>query len=78
VVVTQLDQRVELLDIEDRGVSPQGADGDGDGLSDRFERAIGSDPKRIDSDGDGISDGKEVDLGSDPVVAEPQRESEGR
>jgi len=42
-------------------------DTDGDGLSDDFEAAAGTDPFDIDTDGDGFPDGVEVSLGSDPL-----------
>jgi MYXO-CTERM domain-containing protein len=42
------------------------ADGDGDGLTDREETAIGTDPGVRDTDGDGHDDGVEVRRGSDP------------
>ena len=35
-------------------------DSDGDGLSDRYEREIGTDPFNPDTDGDGLTDGEEV------------------
>ena len=41
-------------------------DTDGDGLSNAFELANGSDPDRFDSDGDGFSDGAEYVYGTDP------------
>jgi hypothetical protein len=37
-----------------------GRDTDGDGLSDGYEIAIGTDPLRRDTDGDGLSDYYEV------------------
>ena len=36
------------------------ADSDGDGLTNRVEKELGTDPKNPDSDGDGLSDGSEV------------------
>jgi outer membrane protein OmpA-like peptidoglycan-associated protein len=36
------------------------ADADGDGLTNKEERELGTDPKKADSDGDGLSDGDEV------------------
>jgi hypothetical protein len=43
-------------------------DSDGDGLSDEFETALGTDPLLADSDGDGVSDSDEVDFyGTDPL-----------
>ncbi|MFW5425657.1 MAG: OmpA family protein [Methylophagaceae bacterium] len=35
-------------------------DSDGDGLTDKEEKRLGTDPRNSDSDGDGFSDGKEV------------------
>ena len=43
-------------------------DSDGDGLSDEFEQAIGSDPLLADSDGDGLSDFDEVAFDGDASV----------
>lgn len=43
-------------------------DSDGDGLSDDFETAIGTDPRQPDTDGDGMYDGWEYDNGFDPCV----------
>src|SRR6185295_5080885 len=43
-------------------------DSDGDGLSDEYELAIGTDPVKVDSDGDGIMDGIEVRMGMDPMT----------
>ncbi len=68
-----------LLDLDGDGLSnldefwsrssPDAADGDDDGLSDRDEIEVhGTDPALADSDGDGLSDGDEVDvLGTDPL-----------
>lgn len=42
-------------------------DTDGDGLSDAFERLIGTDPYSVDTDGDGIDDATELLLGLDPT-----------
>ncbi len=36
------------------------ADPDGDGLSNKIEKQLGTDPKNPDSDGDGLNDGEEV------------------
>jgi len=44
------------------------ADSDGDGLSDGFEKKIGTSPINRDTDGDGYSDGAEVAVGTDPLV----------
>ena len=44
-----------------------GCDSDGDGLSNKDEKEIGSDPEIADTDGDGINDGDEVALGTSPI-----------
>lgn len=44
-----------------------GLDSDGDGLTDKAERALGTDPFNPDSDGDGIPDGWEVWNALDPL-----------
>ncbi len=44
-----------------------GADGDGDGLSDMAEAALGTDPSKADTDRDGYNDKTEVLGGFDPV-----------
>ena len=43
-------------------------DADGDGLSDDFERQIGTDPNQPDTDGDGMHDGWEHKYGFNPLV----------
>jgi thiol-disulfide isomerase/thioredoxin len=43
------------------------ADLDGDWLSNRAERGLGTDPRVADSDGDGLSDWAEVHAGYDPL-----------
>ncbi len=43
-------------------------DSDGDGLSDDFERSIGTDPNQPDTDGDGMHDGWEHKYGFNPLV----------
>lgn len=45
-------------------------DSDGDGLTDKMERELGTDKNEVDSDGDGYTDGAEYDAGSDPADAE--------
>ena len=46
-------------------------DSDGDGLTNREERELGTDPRNPDTDGDGLSDGAEVKShGTDPRVAD--------
>lgn len=43
-------------------------DDDNDGLSDDFERTIGTDPFNIDTDGDGLTDYEEVNYDGDPTT----------
>jgi len=43
-------------------------DSDGDGLSDDYERQLGTDPTKPDSDADGISDGIEIRMGMPPLA----------
>ena len=43
-------------------------DSDGDGLSDDYEKMIGTDPLNPDTDGDGLGDGVEVKMGLDPLT----------
>ncbi|MBE6753581.1 MAG: VWA domain-containing protein [Ruminococcaceae bacterium] len=43
-------------------------DNDEDGLSDGFERFIGSDETKDDTDGDGLSDDIEIVVGTDPII----------
>lgn len=43
------------------------ADSDDDGLTDAFERTIGTDPANPDSDGDGVGDGTELASYSNPL-----------
>ncbi len=45
-------------------------DGDGDGLTNLQEYALGTDPTKWDTDGDGVSDGQEVADGTNPLVAD--------
>ena len=45
-------------------------DGDGDGLTDEREVALGTDPANADSDADGLLDGDEVLAGTDPLTAD--------
>ena len=49
-------------------------DADGDGLSDRFERSIGTRVRRADSDGDGLRDALEHALGTDPLSVDSDRD----
>ena len=47
------------------------ADPDGDGLTNREEKELGTDPKKADTDGDGLSDGDEVHkYNTNPVKAD--------
>jgi outer membrane protein OmpA-like peptidoglycan-associated protein len=47
---------------------PSNLDTDGDGLTDGFEREIGTDPLNPDTDGDGLTDGEEVlEYKTDPL-----------
>ncbi|HEY5845404.1 MAG TPA: hypothetical protein VIT42_01320 [Microlunatus sp.] len=49
-------------------------DSDRDGLSDVFERLVGTDTARIDSDGDGLTDGYEANTGTDPLSTDTDRD----
>lgn len=44
-----------------------GQDSDGDGLSDNFEKAVGTDFNIADTDGDGWNDFQELESGNDPL-----------
>lgn len=50
---------------------PGGKDSDNDGLTDREEKAYGTDPYNPDSDQDGYLDGEEIAAGYDPLVPSP-------
>ena len=54
---------------------PDVLDTDGDGLSDDWELAHGTDPDKADTDGDGLSDKFEVDNGTDPT--KPDTDGDG-
>lgn len=45
-------------------------DSDGDGASDAWELALGTDPNNRDSDSDGYTDGEEITTGHDPKSAD--------
>ena len=47
-----------------------GCDSDGDGLSNAYEKEIGTDPSLADTDGDGLSDKEELEGGTDPLLAD--------
>ncbi len=66
----------DFLPLEDGSAEDTGAvdpwylqDGDGDGLEDHEEEALGTDPEDADTDGDGWSDGDEVAAGTNPLWA---------
>ena len=46
---------------------PKDVDTDGDGLTDKKEKEMGTDPSKKDTDGDGLTDKEEADLGTDPL-----------
>lgn len=47
------------------------SDADGDGLTNKFEKSIGTDPKNADTDGDGLQDGAEYNQHkTDPLKAD--------
>ena len=50
-------------------------DSDGDGLTDSFEREIGTDPFNPDTDGDGVDDGDELYQGTDPKSGDEENGS---
>jgi hypothetical protein len=55
-----------------------GMDGDGDGLADAHELALGTDPGVADTDGGGVNDGDEVARGLDPLnPADDSPDSDG-
>jgi hypothetical protein len=54
----------------DDGAAPSAVDTDSDGLTDDFERLIGTDPTLADTDHDGLSDAFETALGSSPLSAD--------
>ena len=49
-------------------------DSDHDGLSDVFERLVGTDTAKVDSDGDGLTDGYEASTGTDPLSTDTDRD----
>ncbi len=47
------------------------SDSDGDGLTNKFEKSLGTDPKNPDTDGDGLNDGEEYNqFKTDPLKAD--------
>ena len=57
------------------GNQPRPGDSDGDGLSDVFERLIGSDLTKADTDGDGLADGFEAYVsGTDPLSVDTDQD----
>ncbi len=57
----------QLHSLPVRMYSGQTPDSDGDGLSDAFEEAYGTNPKNLDTDGDGHSDADELRNGYSPL-----------
>ena len=57
----------------DKGTHVAATDQDHDGLTDEFERLLGTDPTKADTDGDGVSDYVETTIThTDPLVADDQ------
>lgn len=50
-------------------------DSDKDGISDKEEKALGTDPKNSDTDDDGLLDGEEIKLGTD--ITNPDSDQDG-
>ena len=55
--------------------NPDNADADADGLSNIFERELGTDPFDADTDSDGLEDGQELDTGTNPF--HPDTDNDG-
>jgi len=56
---------------------PTDDDGDGDGLTDNEELALGTDPDDPDTDDDGLLDGQEGDFGTDPLDTDTDNDGIG-
>lgn len=54
----------------------EGADSDGDGLTDAAEAEVNADPANVDTDGDGLTDGDEVQVYGTAVLA-PDSDGDG-
>jgi hypothetical protein len=63
--MTRISLAITLL-----GLAACTADPDGDGLTNRDEKDLGTDPERADSDEDGLTDAEEADAGTDPLAAD--------
>ncbi|NUM70272.1 MAG: OmpA family protein [Ignavibacteriaceae bacterium] len=60
------------------GGGDSNADSDGDGLTNSFEKTIGTDPKNPDTDGDGLKDGEEHNTyKTDPLKADTDGDTLG-
>jgi hypothetical protein len=46
-------------------------DTDGDGLTDKVEKMLGTDPFKVDTDGDGFNDFEEIQSGRSPMIPRP-------
>ncbi len=71
VAMTPASRNVSSVVLTFREVQPlDPADDDGDGLSNSWEKLLGTDPNLADTDGDGMSDHQEFLAGTDPLNAD--------